>query len=462
MNRLQRWRIVSLAMLLFFIGISAPLSAQVPLSLDSCRSRALQNNKSLQIADEMVRQAGYLKKAARGAYLPGIDFVGTYIYNQKDLQLVDVDKLRSTINGIGISPAITSALIPDDLLEFNTHNVCAGAVTLTQPIFLGGKIKAMNDIADNTERLSMSQRHLAEETVVSAVDDAYWMVVSLGQKKNLAESFVALVDSLNSNMQAMIEEGVATRSDGLAVAVALNEAEIVLTKAENGLSLARMMLAQLCGMPLDTVFALQDEILGAFADDAESRSFDMAEIYQRREEIKSLGFMANIAKAQQNMALSSMLPSLALVGTYTFNTPNLYNGFKNEFDGMFRVGVLLRVPVFHWGTNLNRYKASRSAAVVSRIEIEAAKERIELQVRQASYRASEAMKTYRMTCRNMEKADENLRSAQLSFSEGIFTANDVLAAQTAWKQAYSEKIDAEIAVRITRANLDKAMGTMQY
>lgn len=460
MNRLKRWKIVSAAVLLLFTGLSA--YAQEPISLDSCRSRALQSNKSLQIADEMVRQAGYLKKAARGAYLPGIDFVGAYVYNQKDIQLVDVDKLRSTINGIGIPPAITSALIPDDLLEFDTHNVCAGAVTLTQPLFLGGKIKAMNDIADNTERLSVSQRHVAEETVITAVDDAYWLVVSLEQKKKLAESFVALVDSLNSNVEAMIEEGVATRSDGLTVAVALNEAEIVLTKVNNGLSLSRMMLAQLCGMPVDTVFTLQDEILDGIVEDTGKQTFDMAAIYQRREEIKSLGFLSNIAKAQQRIALSSMLPSLALIGTYTFNTPNLYNGFKNEFDGMFRVGVLLRVPIFHWGTNLNRYKASRSATVVSQIEIEAAKERIELQVNQASYRASEAVKTYQMTCRNMEKAEDNLRSAQLSFSEGIFTANEVLAAQTAWKQAYSEKIDAEISVRITRSNLEKAMGTMQY
>ncbi len=455
-----RCKILSIITFLVLTGAHAP--AQEILTLDECRTRALHNNKSLQIADEIVNQARYTRKAARGAYLPGIDFIGAYLYNQKDIQLVDVDNLRTTINNIGIPPSWSSALIPDDLLEFDTHNVIAGAITLMQPLFAGGKIIAANVMAENAEQLTLSQRRVAEETVITAVDDAYWLVVSLTHKKELAESFVALVDSLHYNIEAMIAEGIATRSEGLTVAVALNEAEILLTQTQNSLSLSRMLLAQLCGMPIDTVFTLQEEILSTHTTTVPYDKYNMEGVFLRREEIRSLGFLSNIAKAQQNMALSSMLPSLALIGTYTFNSPNLYKGFKNEIDGMFRVGVLLRIPILHWGTHLNLYKAARSASVVSKIEIEAAKERITLQVHQASYKAAEAIKTYQMTCRNIEKAEENLRNARLAFDEGIYTANDVLAAQTAWRKAQSEKIDAEIAVRISRTALERATGQFQY
>ena len=55
-------------------------SAQQPVSLDSCRQMALKNNKQLRIAEEKVKGAGYTKKSARGAYFPGIDFTGSYMY----------------------------------------------------------------------------------------------------------------------------------------------------------------------------------------------------------------------------------------------------------------------------------------------------------------------------------------------------------------------------------------------
>ena len=50
----------------------------------------------------------------------------------------------------------------------------------------------------------------------------------------------------------------------------------------------------------------------------------------------------------------------------------------------------------------------------------------------------------------------------ICFKEGMGTIDEVLAAQTAWLKANSEKIDAEINVQLTREYLDKVMGTMTY
>lgn len=96
------------------------------------------------------------------------------------------------------------------------------------------------------------------------------------------------------------------------------------------------------------------------------------------------------------------------------------------------------------------------------LELEDAKEKIELQVNQASFKASESVKQYEMTCKNMEKAEENLRNAQIGFQEGVLTTNNVLEAQTAWLQANSEKIDAGIDVRLCEVYLAKALGRMKY
>ena len=192
-------------LILFWVSFLA-VSAQQPVSLDSCRRMALKNNKQLRIAEEKVKGAGYTKKSARGAYFPGIDFTGTYLYNQKSISLLEEDQYLPTksfdlasqeykynvvTNPVTGEPILnngqpipqTVALIPKEAFEFDVHNVYAGLVTLTQPIFMGGKIKALNDIASYAEKLAVSQRNTAEKEIVYQTDAAYWQVVSLVHKK---------------------------------------------------------------------------------------------------------------------------------------------------------------------------------------------------------------------------------------------------------------------------------------
>ncbi len=97
----------------------------------------------------------------------------------------------------------------------------------------------------------MAARNTVVQNVIYTVDEAYWLVVSLKSKQLLAASFVNLVDTLlHYDVEAMLDAGVATRSDLLTVDVKLNEAKIMLTKVENGLTLSRMALAQICGQPV--------------------------------------------------------------------------------------------------------------------------------------------------------------------------------------------------------------------
>jgi len=54
----------------------ATMDAQRILTLDSCRTLAVQNNWQLRMADEEVEAARYERKAAHTAYLPKISATG--------------------------------------------------------------------------------------------------------------------------------------------------------------------------------------------------------------------------------------------------------------------------------------------------------------------------------------------------------------------------------------------------
>ncbi|MBD5218012.1 MAG: TolC family protein [Bacteroidales bacterium] len=475
------------SLLLATIALATTMAATgAPVTLDSCRNMALRNNKALRIADEAITGAGYDRKAARAAYLPGIDFTGGYMYNQHKISLLGEDahlptmtfdpltqqyvynvmldqNMKPVINPETGLPVFTDvAVIPKEAMEFDTRNVFAGAFTLTQPIFMGGQIKALNEITKYAEELARTVRNSAAQDVIFAVDGAYWQVISLREKKRLAESFVSLVDSLYSNVQSLQKEGMATKSDVLTVAVSLNEANVALTKVDNGLSLSRMALAQLCGLPVNTPMELQDEGLGRDSRIAPAVDVKMEDVYARRQDLTALRHGISLFEQKEKLALSTMLPKVALVGAWSFSNPNVINGFDKRFGGGFSVGATLTVPLWHWGGNYNQLKSARSATLRQRMLLEDAEEKVQLQVSQARYSYDEAYKTYNMTLRNLEKADENLRQAQLAFREGVMTADDVLAAQTAWRAAHSEKIDAEIGIHLTTVYLSKVLGTLAY
>ena len=328
---------------------------------------------------------------------------------------------------------------------------------------MGGKIVAMNKITRYAEHLAEQLNNSEAENVVYAVDAAYWMVVSLKAKQKLARSFVNLLDTLQHNVSLMVDEGVATRSDLLSVDVKLNSAQVDLVKVDNGLSLARMALAQVCGLPVNTVFTLEDEDLDEATVNSEiARQYNMEEVYSRRPDLRALELGVSIAGQQAKVAMSDMLPKVAVIGAYGFSNPNMFDGFAKRFNGAFSVGATVSIPIWHWGGNYNKYRAAKSEETIMKLRLSDARDMIDLQVNQASYKAQEALKTYDMTSTNLSKADDNLRTATLAFREGVATTDNVMEAQTAWLKAHSEQIDAMIDVHLCDTYLSKALGTLQY
>ena len=457
--------------------------AQGTVSLDSCRAMALSNNKELRQHDVKIQAAGYQRKEAAAAYLPSVDLEAMYMYNSRQLALVDKDQMlpiktfslekqgyeyNLVVNPMTGEPLQVGgqyvpssvALLPKDALTYNIHNVFAGALTVTQPIYMGGKIKAMNEMTRYAEELARSMRDSKVEEVIYNVDAAYWQVVSLKAKQKLAESYVELIESLDRDVQAMLQQGVATRSNLLTVDVKLNEAQVDLTKVNNGLVLSRMLLAQVCGLPVNTTFTLADEDRENVATDLRSTDVDINNVWARRSDVHSLELATKIFDQKAKVTRSEMMPTVAAVAAAHLTNPNTYNGFENRFGGAFSVGAMVKMPLWHWGGLTNKYKAAQAEAVVKRLELDDAKDKIQLQVSQAQFRYQEALKTYEMTKANLAKADENLRMAQVGFKEGISTTDDVLTAQTAWLKANSEKIDAEIDVRLCDVYLSKVTGTL--
>lgn len=331
---------------------------------------------------------------------------------------------------------------------------------MVQPVFMGGKIVNYNQITKFAKQLAESMNNLQLQDLIYKTDETYWQVISLVNKKKLADAYVDLLRKMDSDVTAMIYEGVATEADGLSVKVKLNEAEMAQTKVENGLALTRMLLAQICGLSLEEDLSLADEKLDNFPVETTQASADLNEAFMNRNELRSLDLATKIYKRKERIALAEMLPNVALAANYFVTNPNVFNGFKNDFAGMFNVGVMVKVPLSGWWEGTYRRNSAKAERRIKTLEWQDAREKIELQVNQSVYKVNEAGKKLIASSRNMENAEENLRRANFGFEEGVIPALNLMEAQTAWVSARSSLIDAQIEVKLTEVYLSKALGKL--
>ena len=490
-------------LLTLMCALTATSGAQTYLSLDSCKAMALRNNKQLNISRLSKEVAKNVRKAARTKYLPKVDAMGGYLYTSKQISIIS-GRQRQALGSLGTSlgsqaqasvsdmlSALTQQgiLTPDqaeqlggalsqtgqslgqagnklgqevaDAFDTDTRHMWAGAVMVRQPIYMGGAIKAANKIADIGESMADDDLDLKRQATLYGVYQAYWTTVSLEQKRNLALSYKELVGKLSQDVKKMITQGVATKADGLRVDVRVNEADMQLTQVVNGLSLSKMLLCQLCGLPLNEDIQLTDSAEGKGNTSALTLDNSADSTFSDRPEIRLLEHSIAISEQTTNLIRAGNLPKISLVGGYMTTNPSVYDGFRRRFSGVWNVGVIIQVPIWDWFDTTYKIRASKAATNIAKMELSDAREKVELQVTQSQYKMREAQKRLAMASQNIKSAEENLRCANLGFREGVMGITEVMEAQTAWQLAQSQKIDAEVEVKLSELSGAKALGTLR-
>lgn len=490
-----------------------PVGAQRLLTLDSCRAMALRNNKQLSVSKVKQDIAVNIRKSARTKYLPHVSAIGTYEHTSEEVSILN-DGQKTSLGTLGttavgaMQPAmagLTEKLgglgtmlgqmgLPTGVFEqmsgelaqqmgqsmqqlqtglnqegqkivdafrTDTRNIWAGSILLTQPVFMGGALIALNNMADINERMQQNTADVREQSMLYQTEQAYWQVVSLKHKQRLAQAYLDLVKKLDGDVHKMIEEGVATKSDGLTVDVKVNEAEMALTRVNDGVVLSKMLLCQTIGLPVNEQVTLADEDAESLAVVTLTPQLDVETAVFNRPELRLLQDAVDLSQQTTNLLKAGNLPQVALAGGYAVSNPNVLNGFEKKFAGFWHLGVLVRVPIWNWGDVKYKVRASKGATTIASLEYDEAREKIELQVNQVTYKVDEANKRLTLAQSSVRRADENLRMANVGFQEGVITPATVMEAQTAWLQAQSQKIDAEIEVKLSQVELQKALGTLK-
>ena len=422
-------------------GAAVRAQQLLPLSLAECRERALAHSEELRQADNRLEQARLDRQIASAAALPKIEGSATGAY-----VLPDIDMMG---------------------MELRMRGTYMAGLTLTQPIYAGGKIAAARRMARIGEEAAEEQRRMTRMDALVEADNAYWSLVAVDGKVRMLESYAAQMDTLYDQTSAAVGAGMAIENDRLRVEAKRSEIRYQLQKARNGADLCRMSLCRVIGVGSDVRPVPTDTLLRAVAPG------ELTADLEARPELRMLEQQVAVGEQQIRDARSVMLPAAGLSLGYTYYGNIKLNSmvdagggnyvpYTQEFrDGLGLAMLAVKIPIFHWGEGRKKVRKARYELRNAQLDLQKNTRLMSLEVEQAIRTVEDGSRMIQTAELALRQAEENLRVMCNRHAAQMAPLTDLLDAQSQWQQAASNRIEAATQYQIYRTEYLRATGRLE-
>ena len=434
-------RIYAMGLALCVAGSNLATAQPLLLSHAQCREMALSHSEELEQADIRLRQAEFDNRIATTAYLPKFEGSATGAYVFPDIDMMGMD--------------------------LRMRGMYMAGITLTQPIYTGGKIMAGKRMARIGEAAAGEQLRMTRMDVLVDADNAYWTCIAVDRKVRMLESYCAQMDTLYDQMSGSLSAGMIIENDLLRIKAKQSEIHYQLQKARNGADLCRLSLCRLIGVddttaivPTDTTWVVADPgLLTASIDN--------------RPELTLLKQQVEVGRQQIKSTRAEMLPTVGLSAGYTYygniklnSLVDVGNGtmmpYSQEFrDGIGMVMLAVKVPLFHWGEVHKKVRKARYELRSAELELQKNTRLLNLEVQQAIRNVQDGYRLVGTAETGVEQALENLRVMRNRYESSMATLTDLLDAQSQWQQAESNLIEAHTQYKIYETQYLRATGQLE-
>ena len=417
------------------------LKAEV-LTLDSCLSSARQHNCSIQSALKDVQIAQEVKKQVFTKFFPQVNLTAFAFHALDPLVRVYIPGLMQTAEGKEALESIFESMKEDypnvsKDLEMINYGGSAGA-SLVQPLFMGGRIVNGNKLAEVGIQAAEKQIEISERDVLQEVEDTYWLLAGLYEKRATVKRVNELLDTIQTVAQSAYNNGLVLQNDLLKVMLKKNEIETKSVQLENGILLASKLLCQLTGI----TYSGEPE-LEPFPDTdmQDSPVPAAAVVVTGRPEAELLAMNIKAEQLRKKLTIGEALPQVGI---------GLQGGYSNFFDRDRWNGLafaFLRVPLTQWLETGHKIKEHNLRIEKAQMMQRDLMGKMTLQNEQAYSRMNEALRLVTQHQSAMTIAEDNYRICMLNYEAGIATMSDLLESQALLLQAQNAYTDARISYR---------------
>ncbi len=460
MTRFLKYKAVIIVMALLALTGNI-INAQGKLTIEECREKAVDYNKELKKANLQKEEAVASQKAARTAYLPslkaeanamhisGLDDISTPGYFLPTAESEEAAQM-------GQFSGISDVWSPGMTIEMNNLNVVYGGLSLSQPVYTGGKIATSNKMADVGVDMAALSYDLKYSEIIELNDQAFWNVAMVEANINLAEKYIEMLTETEDMMTAMYDVGLQPASEKLKVTVQKNEAELQLMMAKNGLKIAKMNLNQILGNDLEKEINITYDSIDNIQLITMTNGIQMAN--ENRDELLLLKKNIEMSALDKKMVVSDYLPQLGVgiqyQGTYV-------SDFAEDVEFSPIVAAQLSVPIFQWGQKNKKKRAAQFKIKQNEMELSHSTDLIHLQVQNTKVKVEEAYEAILIAEKNIVEAQESLDETKSSFEVGLNSTTDLLIAQTNWLKARLQRIQAVAKYKTLETTWKKVTGQLK-
>lgn len=424
---------------LVFPSLSLPA---LELSLSQCREMALQNDEDITLARNRVAQANLDKEIAKTAYLPKFDINGGAFYLAPD-------------------PSMGSSM------NIQMRGVYMAGISLTQPIYTGGKIITGNKLAEIGREVSEYQLEAVRMDIVAEAEKSYWMYVAVLSKIDMINAYMVQLDSIYEYTKTAYDLGMTTQLSVNRVESRRSELQYRLRQAKSGADLCRLALCRIIGVDENEPIVPTESL-----ESVSTPRYSFQGVGSRPELLMAMKNI-DVKKLDVKMALSDFLPTVGLQlgwnafgnmkmtsftplpdGTlYPFTQTINYNGFVGA--------VSVSIPVFHWGEGSKKVKKAKIEVENAALSLDKNRKLMELQARQTYSNYIDGYELIATATKALDEARDNLTEITAQYQFGLMTLTDLLEAQAQWHTSYANLIEAKTQYKINEVDYLRSVGLLK-
>jgi outer membrane protein TolC len=409
---------------------------------------ARRNNPDLRKAELSVKRAEEVRMQAMTKYFPQVRGMAFGYHALNPLVDIGVDDIgNATVRDLlnVLYGNFGAALGMPNTFSLLQHGYGASVVAI-QPVFVGGKIVAGNQLAKLGVEAAKLQAQMSERDKLEEVEESYWLVYGLQQKRKIIDDANALLDTTYQMVHSAVEAGLALPYDLSQVEIKRDEVARQQLQLQSGIRLAKRALALSIGLESSDSLDLAEQekseelITELLPNDSAAAT----------PEQQLLSLQVRAAELEKRMVLADALPQIALGANYGyshFQTNFLRDGIHNK-NGNGALFVTLNVPITGWWETTHKMREKQYAIEQAKIDEENLGTQLQLRTQQAYDQMNDALAMVQLRRRACEHAREAHSHMQANYEAGRATIAEWLQAQMALTQAESDLTDAEIAYRV--------------
>jgi outer membrane protein TolC len=314
----------------------------------------------------------------------------------------------------------------------------------------GGKDQANIEAAEATFAQSQTERETIYATLAFEVIRSFQAIVQAQEMLDARKAALTAIQASVSVAQARYNAGDLLKVDLLNLEVQESRASENLILAEHQLELSRKIFLNLLGLKEGTV-----QIDPTFDD---QQQLPQERSYNQRPELQSLQHAREAAIARLHIAQGGDLPTVDGFASYQYDKGYVINGDGDSW----MAGIKINYRLFEGHrTSADRAKAMAELAAV-KARLKKTELRIDLEVKQADLNYHQAVQRLEVTRKMVEQAQESARLNRTRFREGVILSSDLIDVEMRLTDALVRQSIARANIKITSADLRRAMGLQQF